>query len=487
MSDVQPTNLILICSDEHNREITGCYGNDIVRTPNLDALAARGTRFDNAYTNCPICVPARASLATGRYAHQIRKWDNGHPYFGEPRSFGHRLIEHQRQVAAIGKLHYRSTRDPNGWSEEIGTLHVIEEIGDIAGCIRKDMLPRRTAHNLARQAGRGDSSYQRYDNSSADNAVKWLERAASQPSEQPWMLYVGFVMPHFPLVARPEFFDLYPPESLPWPRAYARSERPDHPVLRELARIQCYDDYFDEQTVRIARAAYFGMVTHLDKCVGRVLETLERTGLASTTRVIYTSDHGDNLGNRGMWGKSNMFEESAAVPMLMAGPQVPAGGRVEAPVSLVDAYPTILESVGIELDQSERETLPGHSLLRIANGEIPQRTVLSEYHAVGAMTGMFMIRDGHYKYVHYVGQRPQLFDLQNDPHEQQDLANVPEHAGTLARCEAKLRDVCDPDAVNAQAFADQAALLEEHGGREAVLARGDFGYTPAPGEQTHFS
>ncbi|MFT5172800.1 MAG: choline-sulfatase [Gammaproteobacteria bacterium] len=127
---MRPQNLLFIFSDEHTREITGCYGNQLIRTPNIDALAARGTRFDNAYTNCPICVPARASLASGRYVHDIRMWDNGFPYYGEPASWGHRLMQQNHQVNAIGKLHYRSNADATGWNSEINTLHVVDGIGD---------------------------------------------------------------------------------------------------------------------------------------------------------------------------------------------------------------------------------------------------------------------------------------------------------------------------------------------------------------------
>ena len=131
--------MLFIFSDEHTRAITGCYGSPLVQTPNLDALAARGVRFDTAYTNCPICVPARASLATGRYVHDIKCWDNAHPYTGEPEGWGHALKASGSQVVATGKLHMRDDQTDNGHSLEIETLHVVEGIGDIAGCNREAM------------------------------------------------------------------------------------------------------------------------------------------------------------------------------------------------------------------------------------------------------------------------------------------------------------------------------------------------------------
>ena len=169
--------------------------------------------------------------------------------------------------------------------------------------------------------------------------------------------------------------------------------------------------------------------------------TLAETGLEEDTLVIYTSDHGDNLGTRTFWGKSNMYEEAVGVPLIMNGPGIPAGRRVSTPVSLVDAYPTIVEAVARGATAEERK-LPGTSLLRLLNGEDADRTVFSEYHAVGSMTGIFMVRFGRYKYVHYEGYRPQLFDLEADPLETRDLALAPGNEGGYRRGrEAAARDL----------------------------------------------
>jgi choline-sulfatase len=201
-----------------------------------------------------------------------------------------------------------------------------------------------------------------------------------------------------------------------------------------------------------------------------------------TTRVIYTSDHGDNLGCRGLWGKSVLYEESAAVPLIVAGPGVPAGAAIATPVSLVDCHRSVLEAVGCP-PTTEDEALPSRSLWAIATGQHLERTVLSEYHAAGSITGSFMIRHGRWKYIHHVGFRPELYDLEADPGETTDLAERPDLASVLADCEARLRGLCDPAAVSAEAFRDQRRRIAEHGGRDAILARGDFSYTPAPGEK----
>lgn len=474
-----PHNLLFIMSDEHSRRVLGCYGHPMIRTPHLDALAARGVRFTDAYCNSPICVPSRASFATGRHVNQIRFWDNGIPYDGTVPSWGHRLRAAGHEVVSIGKLHFRSQDDDNGFTEEVMPLHVVGGIGDLSGMIRENMPPRQASRLLAEEAGVGDSDYQRYDDAITESAIAWL-RARTARQKKPWMLFVSLVCPHFPLVSRPEYYAMYPEAEVPWPLMYDAAERPTHPFYVEMCRSIIYDKSFTPERVRRAIAAYFGMVSFLDHNIGRLLGALGACGLLDTTRVIYTSDHGDNLGNRGLWGKSNLFEDAAGVPLIMAGPDIPQGIVCHEPVSLVDGFPTILAATGVAPDPADRD-LPGRNLMEVARGIAPARTVMSEYHAVGAPTGAFMIRKGDFKYVHYVGMPAQLFDLASDPLEQHDLGQMPGFAGLRAACERALRAVVDPDRADAQAKADQAARVAAFGGREAVLARGVLGHSPVPG------
>jgi choline-sulfatase len=477
---MKPKNLLFIMSDEHSRRVLGSYGHSMIQTPNLDRLAARGVRFTDAYCNSPICVPSRASFHTGRYPHQIRFWDNGIPYDGTVPSWAHRLTETGHRAVSIGKLHFRSEKYNNGFTEEIMPLHVVDGIGDPSGMIRQPLPVRKAALKLANDAGCGDSDYQRYDDKITDAAEHWLRDAAAKPDDKPWVLFVSLVCPHFPLIARSEWYDLYPLDQIPWPALYAPHQRPTHPYVAALRESQIYDKGFDEQKLRKAIAAYFGLVSFVDHNVGRLTSALDRLGLAGDTRVIYTSDHGDNLGTRGLWGKSSMYEESVGVPMIMAGPDVPQGVVCHEPVSLVDGFPTILDCVGQSPNPADAD-IPGASLFEIISGTAAPRTVMSEYHAAGAATGAFMIRNGSYKYVKYVGMPPQLFDLDADPQETTDLGSDPRYSGVVADCEARLRSVVDPDAANALAFADQAKRIAALGGREAILARGSFGFSPVPG------
>ena len=479
---MQPKNLLYIISDQHNRNILGAYGNDIVQTPNLDALAARGTRFNTAYTNCPICVPARASLATGRYVHDCGYWDNGFPYDGIVPGWGHALNDQGFRVDSIGKLHYRRTEEDHGFTEEVDPLHVVEGVGDILGCIRENP-PRRQKRVGVLNAGPGDSTYLQYDRRNAANACKWLHEHESD--ERPWVLFLSFVCPHPPYIAPPDLFDHYASLDLPRPPQWQFEDWPDHAALNYMRHFFHLEEPFDEAELQQLAAAYYGVCSFLDAQIGRVLATLDELGLNDDTRVLYTSDHGDSQGARGLFGKFSLYDESAAVPMILAGPDVPAGNTVETPVSLIDSYQTILECVGAETP-TDASNLPGQSLWDIAVTPDRERTVLSEYHALATERGIFMLRNQRYKLVHYVDQPTQLFDMQADPDELNDLARSPEAQPILEEMETELRSILDPEAIDAEARAAQLAKIESYGGRDAVIERGAFDNSPTPGEKVAF-
>ena len=471
------TNVLFIMSDEHSREVAGCYGNSIVRTPHIDALAARGVVFENAYCNSPICVPSRASLATGDYVHRIGYWDSAAAYDGRVPSWHHRVRDAGHDMVSIGKLHYRGASDDNGMSEVLHPIYIVDGIGDTHGLLRRDKRVREVARELATEAGRGTSPYTRFDMEVADATVRWLRERRDREDGKPWVLFSSMVSPHYPLIAPDEFYDRYAGVDLPWPRLYDEADRPDHPVIAHYRETWNYDDFFDADRLRAGLTAYYGLCSFLDFQIGRILAALEESGFAEDTLVIYTSDHGESLGNRGLWGKSVMYEESSGVPLVMAGPGVAAGQRCVTPVSLVDIYPTVVESACGALDARER-ALPGANLITLAREQPADRVVFSELHDDGSTTGEFMVRRGNWKLVHYVGYPPQLFDLAADPFEEVDLAGRPETADVQSRLYDELHGIVDPDAVNRLAFADQQARIERLGGVEAILSRPDFNFTP---------
>ena len=478
----RPANLLVLMSDEHNPKFLGSAGHPFIETPHLDALAARGTRFTSAYTTCPICVPARAAFATGRYVNEIGYWDNGDPYEGAVPSWHHALRDAGHRVVSIGKLHFRGRPgDDHGFSEEIVPMHVVEGIGDVKGLVRDDIPKRKGGDKMARRAGPGESPYAAYDRDIASRAQIWLHEEAPKWTDRPWVLFVSFVLPHFPLTAPPHWYYRYWQQNLPMPKLYAKSSRPPHPYHDQYEYVVDYDAHFSsEADVKRAIAGYSGLVSMMDENVGNVLRALHDTGLIDNTRVLYTSDHGDNAGARGLWGKSTLYDESAGVPLIMAGPDIAMGSVIGTPASHIDCAPTILEAVG-EPPRVGGRDLPGASLFDVASGAEPSRPVISEYHATASIAAAYMLRFGRFKYCHYVAYPPQLFDLVNDPEELVDLASDPRYAATLADGERLLRAALDPEATDARAKRRQAELLASFGGREKALARGDLGFTPAPG------
>ena len=475
---MRPTNTVIILSDEHNRDIAGCYGDNVARTPNLDRLARGGVRFSNAYTNSPVCVPARASFATGRYPHQIGAWDSATPYDGTVKGWGARLLAAGHEVVSVGKLHFRCTEDDNGFSREIVPMHVHNGVGWVSSLLRAPPAPLATARELATDIGAGETAYTRYDREVTNLACEWITEVAGRTHEKPWVLYVGLVAPHFPLVAPESFFHLYD-DDIPPPRQYAEAERPRHPVLDALRAASDYDAGFDVEKVRIARQAYYGLCSFMDDNVGSIVRAICETGQEETTRFIYSSDHGDNLGNRGLWGKSVMYEDSVAIPLIASGPDLPAGAVVDTPVSLIDLHPTITAFAGQSMHRDDCD-LPGMALTDVIRNPDPLRPAFSEYHDWCSVTGMFMLRKGDWKLVKYPGYASQLFDLGSDPHEALDLGSSPDHRHVVASMEAELGKIADAEALNARAFADQARKIDSYGGREAILKAEDLGYTPPP-------
>lgn len=471
MQQTEPMNLVYIMADQHRRDAMGCSGHPLVRTPHLDALAARGVRFTNAYTNCPICVPARASFATGRYVHQIGYWDNGTPYDGRVPSWGHRLGQQGHHVTTIGKLHYRGEGDDTGFPDQRIPMHVHKGEGDVYGMVRDPVQRVHGSRKRILNAGPGESDYSHYDRAITAASVRWLHDEAPQ-HDTPWVLFVSLTCPHPPLRAPQEFYDLYPLDQITLPPTFTEHAWSNHPAMAALRYRNELDEELDEATMRKAIATYYGLCSFMDANVGQVLAAIDVAGLTPTTRIIYTSDHGEMLGEHGHWGKSAMHESSAGIPCIMAGPDLPAGRVATENISLVDSFPTILDGVGAGLEREDMD-IPGISLWPVATGETsPQRTIFSEYHAAGSPTGIFMTRGARYKFLHYVGMPPELYDLETDPAERHNLAMMPDYRDVREACERELRSIVDPETVDAAAKAHQRVMVETHGGLEAVVAAG---------------
>lgn len=474
-------NLIVFLSDNHNRSYLGAAGHPTIKTPNLDSIAERGVRFENAYCTSPLCCPSRAAIATGRYPHQTGFWDNALAYDGSVPTWHHRVRDAGHEMTAIGKLHYRSSDDDNGFTDEIDVMHIIEGKGALITLLRasQDGIPRRKSHlAIYEDSVVGEAEYQIYDRRITGHAIDWLR--ARKDAEKPWCLLVSYPSPHPPFKVPQRFWDMYPLEDVPMPQQWSAEERPKHPAPDYLAWMNHLQDGLSEELVRRVVAGYCGLITHTDEQIGLVLEELNNLGLTDSTRVMYTSDHGEAAGAHGILGKANHYEHGLGVPLLMAGPDIPKGKTVNQFASHVDLFPTITEAMGVDM-ADEDANLPGTSLWSAVNGAETDRTVFAEYHAMGSRNSGFAFREGNFKLVYHVGMPRQLFDLEADPLEENDLLWDGGTHPKADELEAKLRQFIDPEAIDALSKADQAAHMEKFGGIESVKKEGIFSRSPIPG------
>jgi choline-sulfatase len=472
------SNVIIFMSDEHTRSVFGAYGNQWVQTPTLDKLSADGIRFTNAYTPSPICIPGRASFATGTQVFEHGCWSSAEPYYGQHESWMHRLTRQSHDVVSIGKLHYRSAADDLGFSDQqLGMYLANEGRGWPQGLLRQPLADFTETPEMAEGIGPGETEYTRYDRNITTAAQSWLKQKSRDSDEKPWVLFVSFICPHFPLSAPDEFYDLYRDVDLPKAYDTASGEYPDHPVLNGLRQFYDYSDYFDEQKQIEGLKNYYGLCSFVDSNISKVLAALDDSGMDKNTQLIYTSDHGDLIGNHGIWGKSYMYEDSVGIPMTLTGPGINPG-IVDTPVSLVDMAATIETFVTGEC-QSADKSWQGRPIQSFINNEELERAVISEYHDGGSICGFYMIRLGDWKYVYYSEGHPdQLFNIADDPGELNNLIGMSEYSAIEQKLLSSLNGILDPEKTNKRAFEDQQRMIEILGGIDAVKNFKTFNHTP---------
>lgn len=455
MPSTQRPNLLFLFSDQHARRIAGCYGDKVAETPNLDALAASGVTFDNAYCPSPLCVPSRMAMLTGRHPYTQECWTNDDYLRSDAATWLHALGAGGYRPLLAGRLHSMGPDQLHGYAERT----VGDHSPNWGGVPRHDLgvLDRANdpwPESLA-QSGVGQSAYQVKDIDTAEaacEAIRAHARARAQGSDAPLCLTVGFLLPHPPYVAWREDYERFagrvpPPQhgSPPVPtHAWERWWRDDR---------QLHD--IDPVAVERARTAYYALTYRLDCLIGLVLAALKATGEMDDTLIVYTTDHGDQLGERGLWWKHTLLEDSLRVPLIMRWPaHLPAGQRRAQVCNLVDVAATMVEAL-------HAEPLPhaqGRSLLGVAMdaGASWLDVTFSEHctDTVPAWTGgrsvqQRMVREGKYKLIYTHGDAPMLFDLDRDPAERHDLASDPAHGGTRERLLAKVLDGWDPERIAA--------------------------------------
>lgn len=459
-------NILHLLSDQHSPYVAGCYGDAVVQTPHLDRLAGQGVVFDAAYCPAPICVPSRMSMLTGRHPYQNECWNNSHMLDSGIPTFAHALGAAGYHTALVGRMHSLGPDQLRGYSERLVGDHSPNfEGGPSAprGPLEGTAGPARVS--LTR-SGRGQGGYQVHDEYVTAAAVDWLNRRGVERRSRPpgapappFLLSVGFMLPHQPFVARGEEYARYrgrvPPPRNPRPSS------PDHPYLEWWRRHTGIEDVDEDEVVR-CRTAYWALVDRLDAMIGQVIRTLEENGFATNTLIVYTSDHGEQAGEHGLWWKQTFHEASARVPLIISWPGVlpatsAAGERCARVVSALDVTATLLDAAG----GPALPQLAGRSLLGLLGAtDLPapapgiprpdpaawEDVAFSEF-CVEEGWYQRMIRSGHWKLCHYHGHRPQLFDLSRDPDELHDVAADPRCAPVREALSARVLDGWDAEGI----------------------------------------
>lgn len=438
-------NVITIMSDEHSWSAMGCSGNPLVKTPNLDRLAAMSVNFKQAYTTCPLCAPARASWFTGQYVSRIGTWDNSTPYDGTVRGMSQYLNDHRIPTYHFGKTHFHSEGEYEFARLEMPG-YLIEP--DLGCYYREEMVGRINAEKRFEKIGIKEKPD--HDDEVTGLAVEWLKKNGNKT--EPWNLDIGYLDPHFPFYVKQENWDYYEKLLTDLPAGVLE---PYTSLNEPLSYMRAYfkGETATPEIIRRVFIGYYAAAAALDERIGILLDTLEAFDLLKNTAVIYTSDHGEQMGYHGLWWKCCMFEHSAHIPMMIYHPML-TPKEVNHPVTLADLYPTVCEIFGIpKPEHIDGESL--YCLMKESRDGKKKDFAFSEYHAHGMPCGMYMIRWDNYKYVHYTGYSPQLFNLKEDPKENCDLAARPDSDDRIRKLlkegERRLLSVCDPNEADARA------------------------------------
>lgn len=422
----QLPNMVVIMSDQHNPHFMGCAGHEFVSTPNIDSLAKEGVRFTNAYTPSPLCVPARMGFMTGDYPSKAGVFDNGSILSSHIPTFAHSLGGAGYETILCGRMHFAGFDRFHGFEKRIAG-----ECGNVLSPEIQGSGNNRTNGQTAyavKVSGHGRTGFQVYDRHVVDKACEFIRSRGR--NERPYCLVIGLMLPHNPLICPKELFDYYMAR-LPLPRRVSKKYLDSlHPAVRKWRERRRVDDISSEQSRR-GLAAYCGLITELDTNIGRILSAVQSSSSRNDTLTVYTSDHGDMANEHGMWWKSNFYEGSVGVPLIVFRPGHIFPGISDELVSLVDIGPTLIEFAGAE-------TLPGVdgksfvSVLSGAGNTKDKRMVFSECPAILGDLPSFMVRKGPWKLNFYHEfDSAQLFNLQKDPGETEDLRSDPAHGEIL--------------------------------------------------------
>lgn len=474
-------NIVVLMADQLAPHFVGAYGHEVVKTPHIDALAARGLRFDAAYCNSPLCAPSRFAFMSGQLISRIAAYDNASEFRASVPTFAHYLKALGYHTCLSGKMHFVGPDQMHGFQDRVTTDIYPSDFAWTPDWEAHDERIDKWYHNMAtvKESGVAIATFQTdFDDEVEFAARRWLidrgrDRAAGD--DTPFCLVASFIHPHDPYVAKPEFWDLYDEVGIDMPRALPMADH-DPFSRRVMDGIEASALPLTDAEVSRARRAYLANVTYFDSKVGAIVKALADIGEINNTLVVVTADHGDMLGERGLWYKMSFFEKSARVPLIFAGPGVKQAVTAQA-CSLVDLLPTFVDLAGG--DQGiYGEPIDGRSLMPLARGEDdPVDEAIGEYCAEMTPWPVFMIRRGPLKYIHCDADPPQLYDLSADPDELHNCANDPAYADATGAFAAEVAARWDSRRLRDDVIRTQKSRRALHAAMEAG-ATAPWDYNP---------
>jgi len=464
MSPERP-NILLIVVDQLTAFILRAYGGQVAKTPHIDRLAAEGVLFEQAYCNYPLCLPARAALMTGRLPSRVGAYDNGAELPAATPTLAHALRAAGYYTCLSGKMHFVGPDQFHGFETRLTTEIYPADFGwtPTSGYAGMDQDDERryaagtSTTDTVRDAGPLARTMQLdYDEEVCHRAVQELYIRARHDDGRPFALTVSFTHPHDPYVIPRDYWERHAVYEIEAPRVPFIPPEDRDPHSHALFYHYGQDKApVDDADYRDARRGYYGMVAYVDDLVGRLMAALGAAGFSENTLVLFTSDHGDMIGERGMWFKKTLFEPAIHVPLIVWAPGRFVPRRIGPPVSLLDLLPTLVEFAGGSLPDYPAP-LDGESLLRVLLGEAaPRGRVIAEHIDGGTLAPRIMLREGDWKLVHSRGYPPLLFDLRADPLERENLAALPLHRDRLAAMTAVVEGEYDLDTLPETVMADQ--------------------------------
>jgi len=432
-------NILILMVDQLNGTLFPDGPADWLHAPTLKALAGRSTRFANSYTASPLCAPGRASFMSGQLPSRTGVYDNAAEFASSIPTYAHHLRRAGYHTCLSGKMHFVGPDQLHGFEQRLTTDIYPADFGWTPDYRKPGERIDWWYHNMGSVTGAGVaeiSNQMEYDDAVAFEAEQKLYDLSRGHDARPWCLTVSFTHPHDPYVARKRYWDLYEDCAQLQPTVPAMGYEDHDPHSKRIFDANDWRSYdITEEDIARARRAYFANISYLDDKIAGILDVLERTRQEAI--IDFVSDHGDMLGERGLWFKMSFYEGSSRVPLMIAAPGMPIG-RIDDNVSTMDVCPTLCDLAGVSMDA----VLPwtdGESLVPLANGTRRETPVRMEYAAEGTVAPMVCTRSGPYKYIACEADPPQLFDLANDPNE---LVNLME---------------TEPDSATARMFATDAA------------------------------